>query len=161
MIRLGLRVKTKRKRKPAKRLENDYKKEIVKFKRRLSLKGYNAIRSEIKKRDLVKTGEMYNSVTWKWTPQGVKFKVGADHASYINKGVNRHQMVYLTKADKPIPLDVANNLFRWASPKSMKQGKWIHPGFKRGKGFMDASVKRVRQEMDPEFRRISRKIFRG
>jgi len=43
----------------------------------------------------------------------------------------------------------------------MKQGKWIHPGFKRGKGFMDASVKRVRQEMDPEFRKISRKIFRG
>jgi len=161
MIKLGLRTKTKRKRRPAKRLEADYKRELIKFKRRLSLKGYNAIRSEIKKRDLIKTGKMYNSVTWKWTPQGVKFTVGADHASYVNQGVNKHQMVYLTKSSKPIPIDAANKIFRWASPESMKKGKWWHPGFLRGKNFTKAAMERVRKEMEPEFKNISKKVFRG
>ena len=40
------------------------------------------------------------------------------------------QMTWLTKARRPIPivLDSGKIIFRSATPKSMKDGKWVHPG---------------------------------
>lgn len=67
-------------------------------------------------------------------------------AQYLNKGVRKHQMTYLTKALRPIPIlrDDGTLIFRNATPKSMREGKWIHPGFK-GKHFLDRGVARARE----------------
>ena len=122
-------------------------------------KGVNSIKNEIKKRNLINSGTMHNSVTYKFTPKGVRFEVGPDYAKYVNEGVNKHRMIYLTKADKPIPLDVANRLFRWATPESIKKGAWHHPGFKKGKGFIRKAVKSMRKEISKEIRKIAKKVF--
>ena len=48
------------------------------------------------------------------------------------KGRKAHQMEWLTKAKRPIPirLDDGTMIFRWASPRSMSNGSWWHPGYR-------------------------------
>lgn len=157
-LKMRIKVKTTRKRKPPQRLRKEYKREMQNMFRRVGMKGVNNIRSEIKKRDLIDTGAMYNSVNYKMTPQGVRFEV-ASPAPYLNQGIKKHQMKYLMKAKRPIPVDVSNAIFRWASPRSMANGKWIHPGFRRGKGFMTDGVKRTRKELTKDLKTIANKVF--
>ena len=159
-LKFRIQIKTKRKRKPPQRLRKQYKKNFQDVLRKIGQKGVNNIRSEIKKRELIKTGDMYGSVGYKMTPQGVRFSV-ADPAPYLEKGIRKHQMKYLMKSKSPIPIDVgdANMIFRWASPKSMSEGKWVHPGFKRGKGFMKTAVVRTRQETVGDIKAIAMKVF--
>ena len=57
-------------------------------------------------------------------------------------------------------IDVANRIFRWASPKSMKEGKWIHPGFNRGKDFLKASMLRTKKRLGNEISEMTRKVFK-
>jgi hypothetical protein len=67
----------------------------------------------------------------------------APYAIYQERGVHRHQMTYLTRATRAIPLGFANvkgTIFRKATPKSMSEGKWVHPGYV-GKWFFDKGVK--------------------
>jgi hypothetical protein len=67
----------------------------------------------------------------------------APHAIYIVGGVKPHTMYYLMGATKrtpintdrrplgapsPIPLQ-GGKLFRWATAKSISEGKWKHPGY--------------------------------
>lgn len=158
-VKMRIQVKTARKRKPPQRLRAEYKKEAQNVYRRVGMKGVINIRSEIDKRELIKSGKMRKSVGYKMTPQGVRFTV-ADPAPYLEKGIRKHQMRYLTKALKPIPLDAVNGIFRWATPKSMKEGKWVHPGFKRGKGFIRTAVKRTREETKGDLQRIAMKVFK-
>lgn len=76
--------------------------------------------------------------------------IKSDHpaAKYLNKGVRRYQMTHLTKADTAIPIvtDSGEVKFRNATPKSMRDGKWYHPGIK-GKHFLDRGVEKAREEM--------------
>ena len=160
MAFIRIKIKSKRKRLPPQRLQKQIKKEVQNTLRKIGMKGVNNIKSEIKKRDLVDTGTMLNSVRYKMTPRGVRYEVGADYAKYINKGVRKHQMVYLTKSASPIPIDVANKIFRWASPKAMRDGKFIHPGFRRGKFFMQTAMKKTRKDLSKEIKKIAPKIFK-
>lgn len=74
----------------------------------------------------------------------------SDHpaAKYLDKGVKAHQMTYLAKSDKPIPIltDEGEVIFRSATPKSMQEGKWQHPGIK-GKNFLDRGVDKAREKV--------------
>jgi len=159
-IKMRINVKSSRQRRPAQRLKAIYKKEVLNMYKRMGMKGINNIKSEIKKRNLVDTGAMLRDVHYKITEDGVRFEVGPEYAQYVNKGVHAHQMVYLTKSDKPIPIDIANGLFRWASKKSMARGKWKHPGFMRGKGFIRSAVMRTRSQLSTEIKQIARKTFK-
>lgn len=154
-----IKVKTSRRRRPAAKLMKEYKKQFQNVLRKVGMKGINNIKSEIRKRDLVNTGNLLNKVGYKMTPQGVRFEVRTDYASYLNDGVRKHKMVYLTKADKPIPIDVANGIFRWATLKGIRNGKWVHPGFRRGKGFIKAGVERTRETLLDELKAIRPKVF--
>lgn len=155
-----IKIRSRRKRKPPSRLRSEYKREVQNTLRKIGAKGINNIKHEIRKRDLINSGNMLNSVGYRMTPQGVRFEVRTDYASYVNAGVRRHQMIYLTKAEKPIPIDAANGIFRWASPQSMQKGKWVHPGFKRGKDFLEDSVTRTRKDLKKEIEKIEFKVFR-
>lgn len=50
--------------------------------------------------------------------------------SLMLKGQKKGQMTWLTKARRPIPIitETGELIFRSATAKSMKDGKWIHPG---------------------------------
>lgn len=157
---IRIKIKSKRKRLPPARLQKSIKKEVQNTLRKIGMKGVNNIKSEIKKRDLVDTGTMINSVKYNMTPQGVRFNVGADYAKYINKGVRKHQMVYLTKSHKPIPIDIANQVFRWATPKAMRDGKFWHPGTRRGKHFLETAIKRTRKDLEKDIKKIAPRVFK-
>jgi hypothetical protein len=49
---------------------------------------------------------------------------------YIVGGQRAGQMTWLTKAKRPIPIitETGELIFRSATPKSMADGKWMHPG---------------------------------
>ena len=50
--------------------------------------------------------------------------------SLMLKGQKKGQMTWLTKARRPIPIitETGELIFRSATAKSMKDGKWMHPG---------------------------------
>jgi len=50
--------------------------------------------------------------------------------TYLMRGQRKGQMRWLTKARAPIPIITEDGslIFRSATIKSMKDGKWIHPG---------------------------------
>jgi len=71
--------------------------------------------------------------------RGLKIEVGkrsitvtATHPAFIPlvMGKKEQQMRWLTKAQRPIPIVTEDGelIFRSATPKSMDDGKWIHPG---------------------------------
>lgn len=159
-LKLNVFVKSTRKRKPPQRLIGEYKKAFRKFQRSIGMKGVNAIKDEIKRRDLLNSRKLYNNITFKFTPQGVRYIANTEYASYLEGGVRKHKMKYLLDSKKPIPIDVANNVFRWATKKSMSRGSWVHPGFKRGKGFLSSAIKRIRKDMKKEIKDISMKAFK-
>lgn len=100
--------------------------------------------------------------------KGSTMVIRSDHPAteYVNRGVHPHQMIYLEKAKRPIPIikDNGEVIFRTASSKSMKDGSWQHPGFK-GKHFLDRGVERARerakQEMVDTYMDIIRNAFNG
>lgn len=58
--------------------------------------------------------------------------IGAKHPAFalMLKGQRKGQMKWLTKARAPIPIitETGELIFRNATPRSMKNRKWIHPG---------------------------------
>ena len=71
--------------------------------------------------------------------RGVDVKVGPSSITVIAKhpafrplleGQRRQQMRWLTKAKRPIPIvtDSGEVVFRNATPRSMENGSWYHPG---------------------------------
>ena len=59
-------------------------------------------------------------------------QVVSDHPAFLPliKGQRREQMQWLTKAKAPIPIVLDNGklIFRSATPQSMANGRWWHPG---------------------------------
>jgi hypothetical protein len=118
------------------KIAEDKRREIV---NKIARKGLQIFRQEIKKRHLVNSGNLLDSVSVTKFKSSVKFEVGAEHAGIINAGVRRHKMRYLVGAG-PIPIITkkGQKIFRVATNKNIRQrGRWIHPGFTRGKGFFD------------------------
>lgn len=79
--------------------------------------------------------------------------ITSDHpaAHYLDKGVDPHQMIYLERADRPIPIITAEGdvIFRQATSKTMADGSWQHPGIK-GKHFLTRGVERARERIKEE-----------
>lgn len=63
---------------------------------------------------------------------GNRVSILATHPAFrpLILGQPKHQMRWLVKAKSPIPIvtDSGELIFRWATPRSMADGKWIHPG---------------------------------
>lgn len=155
---MNVKIKSTRKKLPPKRLQAAYKRDFQNVLRKIGAKGVSNIRNELKARNLIDTGDTKKSITYNMTPQGVKF-IAEGAAPYLEKGVRKHQMKYLMNSSKPIPVDVMNAVFRWATPKSMAEGKWVHPGFKRGKGFMSSAIKKTREQTSEDIKQVAYKAF--
>lgn len=97
-----------------------------------------------------------------------RVEVTSDHpaSEYLNRGVARYQMRHLTKSSSPIPIikDTGEVIFRAASSKTMRDGKWYHPGIK-GKHFLDKGIKRGKEALKEEavkaFKQEFLKRFKG
>ncbi len=82
-------------------------------------------------------------------------------------GMPSQQMTWLVKARAPIPIvtEEGKLIFRSATPKSMKDGKWIHPGHPKTK-FLDRARsearayvrERVREEVRRQMRRALKQM---
>ena len=83
--------------------------------------------------------ETFSSRAKRALSEGMKVKLGpnsitvmATHPAFIPllQGQRQGQMTWLTKARAPIPIvtDDGELIFRSATPKSMQDGKWVHPG---------------------------------
>lgn len=108
-------------------------------------KGVSIFRQEITKRRLINTHHLIDSVGATIKRNSVTFDIGADYAGIINDGVRRHKMKYLVDAG-PIPITTkrGRKIFKVATPSNIRaRGKWLHPGFKRGKGFFDEGAKKI------------------
>lgn len=113
--------------------------------KKIASKGVSIIKREIDKRKLVNTGNLKRSVGADITGNTVKFEVGTDYSGIINDGVRPHKMRYLMDAG-PIPIKIRGKqiIFRVANKKNMRErGVWLHPGFKRGKGFFDVATEKI------------------
>ena len=62
------------------------------------------------------------------------------------RGRNKQQMTWLTKARSPIPIITEDGelIFRSATVKSMRDGKWVHPG-KPPYDFIDKAKKEAKE----------------
>lgn len=64
------------------------------------------------------------------TPKGIRLTVRDPLWGYLMGGRKRAQMTWLRKAPRPIPIvtETGKVIFRSATAKSMRDGKWVHPG---------------------------------
>ena len=62
------------------------------------------------------------------------------------KGRLKQQMYWLTKAKRPIPIVTKEGelIFRWATTRSMANGRWVHPG-RNPNTFLDRAKKEARK----------------
>lgn len=74
------------------------------------------------------------------------------------RGRESRQMRWLTKAKHPIPIftDTGELIFRWATPRSMANGKWVHPG-RKPSNFIEAAKKEAREFVKEK---ISKEVLR-
>lgn len=103
---------------------------------------------------------LLNSFTYE--VKGSSVRISSDHPAteYLNRGVKPHQMTYLTKAERPIPIitETGELIFRYATDQSMRDGKWQHPGFK-GKHFLERGVEAAREEVKSELASAYKKLL--
>jgi hypothetical protein len=75
-------------------------------------------------------------------------RITANHPAFrpLVMGQRKAQMTWLTKARAPIPiiLDSGKLIFRSATPRSMENGSWWHPG-RQPSNFVDKAKKQTRQ----------------
>jgi len=112
------------------------------------------------------TGTIQNSIKFKAQPEKNRVIIYADigvapHAVYQERGVQKHQMVYLSTAVRPIPLaGKPGTTWRWASKKSMDEGKWVHPGYP-GKFFFRDGVMSAIKLMNQQLKRLVINVVSG
>lgn len=82
--------------------------------------------------------------------------IESDHpaATYLEEGVEPHQMDYLQDADGPIPImtDDGEVIFREATEESMEDGSWFHPGL-QGKHFLERALDKAKERVLDEMKR--------
>lgn len=78
------------------------------------------------------------------------------------RGRKQRQMTWLTKARVPIPIikEDGELIFRWASARSMRDGRWVHPG-RDPSTFVDRAKKTSRAFMKDKFEKELRKQGRA
>lgn len=90
-------------------------------------------------------------------------RVTATHPAFapMVKGQKSEQMGWLTKADRPIPIitETGKLIFRSATARSMKDGKWIHPG-RKPSTFIDTAKKETREHIKKVLRKEAAKELR-
>jgi len=100
-------------------------------------------------------GEPFSPRAKRALKKGVGTKLGPNSIKIIAKhpaffpliqGQKREQMTWLTKAVRPIPIELDNGelIFRNATPRSMARGRWYHPG-RRGTTVIDKARKAARK----------------
>ena len=104
-------VKKTRKIKPARRLMEQYDKDVKSFQKKLGEKGVDSIRRMIDERELNNTGALRKEVTYKINNRGgvdfsitAKNKQGREYADFLNKGIGKHKMTYMADSKKPLPV---------------------------------------------------------
>jgi Bacteriophage HK97-gp10, putative tail-component len=112
-------------------------------------KSIKIVEQEITRRKLINTGNLLDSVGATIQRNGVLVEVNADYAGILNEGIKPHKMKYLkNKGPIPIITKSGTKIFRVATTKTEKNGKWKHPGFKRGKGFFDAATVKIQDSCE-------------
>ena len=97
----------------------------------------------------------------------MKFEIGPRSVSLVTedpaftpllKGRYKRQMTWLVKARAPIPIitDKGELIFRSATPKSMADGSWVHPG-RPGTNIIDAARKDARSKAKAHVAKVLRK----
>jgi hypothetical protein len=87
------------------------------------------------------------------------------HPAFVQlmRGQKKGQMTWLAKARAPIPIITESGelIFRFATIKSMKDGKWVHPGrppYNFIEKAKDEAKNQIRKAMVAELRRIAKGI---
>jgi len=82
-------------------------------------------------------------------------RITANHPAFrpLVEGQTTEQMKWLTKARRPIPIitESGKMIFRSATAKSMKDGKWVHPG-RRPSTFIERAKKVSREHIKTKMR---------
>lgn len=85
-----------------------------------------------------------------------RLTVSVSHPGWLPwvQGQQRRQMTWLTKAKGPIPIvtETGETIFRSATPRSMANGKWVHPG-RTPSTFPDKARAEVRRFLREKFAR--------
>lgn len=111
------------------------------------------------------TGNLQKAIKVDVQPSNGRVLIYADnavapYAPYQEKGVHKHQMTYLLKAKRPIPMsfaDVKGPIFRKATQKSMDKGKWVHPGYP-GKYFFKKGIENAMTKINQHLKFLSFKV---
>lgn len=82
--------------------------------------------------------------------------------NFLMKGQEKGQMTWLVKARAPIPIitETGELIFRTATVKSMRDGRWIHPGrpsYDFVKKAKDEARAQIRKAIADEMQRIAKK----
>jgi hypothetical protein len=91
--------------------------------------------------------------------------ITAHHPAYkfLLEGQRAGQMTWLTKARRPIPIvtETGEVIFRSATPKSMADGKWMHPG-REPNNFVERARQEARAFMrDKLYREFRRQVLKA
>lgn len=97
-----------------------------------------------------------------------RLTIEATHPAFrpLLEGRKKKQMQWLTKARRPIPIitDTGELIFRSATPRSMENGSWYHPGHKPTNVIEKATEvareivkKRLREQLKKELRAMIRR----
>lgn len=131
------------------------KKHLKKVLRDSSRNGVKVFRAEIDRLKLFKTGKLRQNVIPRINKKSISFKLDTDYADILNRGVRKHRMTYLSNASSPIPfIDGKRRSYRTVGNKIGKTGKWVHPGFKRGKGFINRSVDKIVRDISDRIAKL-------
>jgi hypothetical protein len=110
--------------------------------------------------------ETFSDKAKKALSEGIEARLGpksvtveAKHPAFrpLIEGQRKGQMRWLTKARAPIPIvtDDGELIFRSATPKSMANGSWVHPGRPKTK-----VIDRARKEARKEIRKRIKSMIR-
>ncbi len=84
----------------------------------------------------------------------------ANHPAYrpLVEGQRRRQMRWLTKSPRPIPIitETGELIFRSATPRSMANGSWVHPG-RAPSNFMDKARDEARKVLKTKLKKELKK----
>ena len=128
-----------------------------------------SLRKEILKRlkDNIHVQDTFSDRAKKALSEGMEARMGprsvtveAKHPAFrpLIEGQKKGQMSWLTKARAPIPIitDEGDLIFRSATPKSMADGKWIHPGRQK-----TTIIERSREEAKKAMREKIKRMVRA
>lgn len=115
--------------------------------------------------------ETFSVAAKKRLTQGMRVKLGPRSITVeaIDKaflplldGQKSGQMKWLVKAKRPIPIVLDNGklIFRWATPRSMKNKRWIHPG-REPVGVIERARKAARKVIKKRIKKELLKHFRA